>query len=429
MAWSDGPLVLGIETSCDETGVGDRPRPRRCWPTRCASSVDEHARFGGVVPEVASRAHLEAMVPDAGAGLRDGRGTLRDVDAIAVTAGPGTGRGAPRRGRPPRRRLAVALGMPRLRRQPPRRPRRRRRARARPAARTPTIGAARLRWALLAAARLRRHRDDAPRSAQTIDDAAGEAFDKVARLLGPALPGRPARSTGWPRTATGDAIAFPRGLTGGQRPGAAPVRLLLLRAQDRGGPLGRGPARRPASRSRSRTSRPRSRRPSCDVLTAQGRRRLPRARRRPPADRRRGGRELPAAGARRGAVRAAGIRLRVPRPGLCTDNGAMVAALGAQLVARGCAVAAGPRRRLLPARGGGAGVTATQAPPLVPVLPTCGSRASAWLPPTAWRTSSIGLSSCSCWARPSRRFSDRPAGSSPWGSSPGSSASSGRPSA
>ncbi len=64
----DGPLVLGIETSCDETGVGI-VRGHTLLADAVASSVDEHARFGGVVPEVASRAHLEAMVPDHRAGL------------------------------------------------------------------------------------------------------------------------------------------------------------------------------------------------------------------------------------------------------------------------------------------------------------------------------------------------------------------------
>jgi N6-L-threonylcarbamoyladenine synthase len=58
----DGPLVLGIETSCDETGAGI-VRGRELLADNVASSMDQHARFGGVVPEVASRAHLEAMVP------------------------------------------------------------------------------------------------------------------------------------------------------------------------------------------------------------------------------------------------------------------------------------------------------------------------------------------------------------------------------
>ena len=56
------PLILGIETSCDETGIGI-VRGTTLLADEVASSVDEHARFGGVVPEIASRAHLEAMVP------------------------------------------------------------------------------------------------------------------------------------------------------------------------------------------------------------------------------------------------------------------------------------------------------------------------------------------------------------------------------
>ena len=59
---ADEPLVLGIETSCDETGVGI-VRGGSLLVDEVASSVAEHARFGGVVPEVASRAHLEAIVP------------------------------------------------------------------------------------------------------------------------------------------------------------------------------------------------------------------------------------------------------------------------------------------------------------------------------------------------------------------------------
>jgi N6-L-threonylcarbamoyladenine synthase len=82
------PLVLGIETSCDETGVGI-VRGHTLLADAVASSVDEHARFGGVVPEVASRAHLEAMVPTMHRALETAGVALADVDAIAVTAGPG----------------------------------------------------------------------------------------------------------------------------------------------------------------------------------------------------------------------------------------------------------------------------------------------------------------------------------------------------
>src|SRR5262245_28256849 len=85
---ADEPLVLGIETSCDETGIG-LVRGTTLLAEAVASSVDEHARFGGVVPEVASRAHLEAMIPTLHRACRDAGTTLPDVDAVAVTAGPG----------------------------------------------------------------------------------------------------------------------------------------------------------------------------------------------------------------------------------------------------------------------------------------------------------------------------------------------------
>src|SRR3954453_3796279 len=85
---SGGPLVLGVETSCDETGVGG-VRGHTLLADAVASSVEEHARFGGVVPEVASRAHLEAMVPTIERACATAGVALEDVDAIAVTAGPG----------------------------------------------------------------------------------------------------------------------------------------------------------------------------------------------------------------------------------------------------------------------------------------------------------------------------------------------------
>ena len=82
------PLVLGIETSCDETGVGI-VAGNRLLADAVASSVSEHARFGGVVPEVASRAHLEALVPTVHRALADAGVQARHLDAVAVTAGPG----------------------------------------------------------------------------------------------------------------------------------------------------------------------------------------------------------------------------------------------------------------------------------------------------------------------------------------------------
>src|SRR5437762_5691842 len=106
----DEPLVLGIETSCDETGIGI-VRGYTLLAEAVASSVDEHARFGGVVPEVASRAHLEAMVPTMHRALSDAGVALSDVDAIAVTAGPGLA-GALLVGVAAAKAYALAMGTP-----------------------------------------------------------------------------------------------------------------------------------------------------------------------------------------------------------------------------------------------------------------------------------------------------------------------------
>ncbi|HLS39223.1 MAG TPA: tRNA (adenosine(37)-N6)-threonylcarbamoyltransferase complex transferase subunit TsaD, partial [Ornithinicoccus sp.] len=106
----DEPLVLGIETSCDETGIG-LVRGGRLLADVVASSVDEHARFGGVVPEVASRAHLEAMVPTLEEACRRAGVRLADVDAVAVTSGPGLA-GALLVGVAAAKALALGLGVP-----------------------------------------------------------------------------------------------------------------------------------------------------------------------------------------------------------------------------------------------------------------------------------------------------------------------------
>src|SRR3954453_16334288 len=84
---TDDPLVLGIETSCDETGIGI-VRGTTLLADAVASSVDAHARFGGVVPEVPSRAPLEVMVPRVPRALATAGVTLAELDAIAVTSGP-----------------------------------------------------------------------------------------------------------------------------------------------------------------------------------------------------------------------------------------------------------------------------------------------------------------------------------------------------
>src|SRR4249920_3824455 len=104
------PLVLGIETSCDETGVG-LVRGHDLLADAVASSVDEHARFGGVVPEVASRAHLEAMVPTFDRAIAIAGVRPAEIDAVAVTSGPGLA-GALLVGVAAAKAYALALGKP-----------------------------------------------------------------------------------------------------------------------------------------------------------------------------------------------------------------------------------------------------------------------------------------------------------------------------
>lgn len=103
-------LVLGIETSCDETGIGI-VRGTELLANVIASSMDEHARYGGVVPEVAARAHLEAMTPAIRQALAQADVELADLDAIAVTSGPGLA-GALMVGIGAAKALALALDKP-----------------------------------------------------------------------------------------------------------------------------------------------------------------------------------------------------------------------------------------------------------------------------------------------------------------------------
>jgi N6-L-threonylcarbamoyladenine synthase len=302
--------------------------------------VDEHARFGGVVPEVASRAHLEAMVPTMHRALVGAGVALSDVDAIAVTAGPGLA-GALLVG------VAAAKGYAL-------------------AAEKPIYGVNHL-AAHVAVDMLEHGPLPTPAVAllvsgghsslllvedlahgvtplgSTIDDAAGEAFDKVARLLGLPFPGGPPIDAA-AREGNSAAIAFPRGLTG-------PRDLAEHRYDFSFSGLKTAVARWIEARHRAGESVPVAdvaasfQEAVCDVLTAKA---------------------IDACGAlgvdtlvigggvaANSRIRslateralARGITLRVPRPRLCTDNGAMVAALGAHLVHAGVA----PSRLDLPA--------------------------------------------------------------------------------
>ena len=293
------PLVLGIETSCDETGVGHRPRRTPCWPTRWRRSVEEHARFGGVVPEVASRAHLEAMVPTIERRLRDAgvAAARRRRDRGHQRARPGR-RAAGRRRR--RQGARARAGQAAVRRQPPGRARRRRPARARPAARARAWRC----WSrgghssLLLVEDVTARRRAARRHHRRRGRRGVRQGGPAAR---PAVPGRPAHRPGRARRRPG-AHRLPARADRPPGPGAAPLRLLVLRAEDRGRPLGRGARARRRAGAGAPTSRRRSRRRSCDVLTRKARRRRAEPGRRRPADRRRRGGQLAAAGDGRGAV-------------------------------------------------------------------------------------------------------------------------------
>ncbi|MFT4260210.1 tRNA (adenosine(37)-N6)-threonylcarbamoyltransferase complex transferase subunit TsaD [Microbacterium sp.] len=204
------PLVLGIETSCDETGIGI-VRGRTLLSNTIASSMDEHSRYGGVVPEVAARAHLEALQPSIEAALAEARVTLDDLDAVAVTSGPGLA-GALMVGVGAAKGLAVSLGKPLYAVN---------HLVGHIAADILTSGSEPLEYPTIALLVSGGHtsllhvRDlttDVELLGETVDDAAGEAFDKVARLLSLPYPGGPeidrAAADGDPK-----AIRFPRGLS------------------------------------------------------------------------------------------------------------------------------------------------------------------------------------------------------------------------
>jgi N6-L-threonylcarbamoyladenine synthase len=326
---ADAPLVLGIETSCDETGIG-LVRGHDLLAQALASSMAEHARFGGVVPEVASRAHLEAMLATLETALERGGVRLADVDAVAVTSGPGLA-GALLVGVAAAKALALALGKPlygvnhlaahvavdQLEHGP-----------------LPQPCISLLVSGGHSSLLLVEDVTGSVRSlGQTIDDAAGEAFDKVARLLGMPFPGGPPIDNA-AREGDPDAIHFPRGLS-------APHDLREHRYDFSFSGLKTAVARWVEARERSGEPVPTAdvsasfQMAVVDVLT---RKAVLACVENGVDDLLIGGgvaansvlREVAAA-----RCAEAGIRLRVPRPALCTDNGAMVAALGSELVARG----------------------------------------------------------------------------------------------
>ena len=319
-------LILGIETSCDETSIGI-VRDRTLLANVISSSMDEHARFGGVVPEIASRAHLETFLNVLQQALSDAKVKLTDIDAIAVTEGPGL-IGALLVGVAGATGLATALSKPlygvnhlashiavdylthdeKI---------------------EPTI-------ALLVSGghssllQVNDLTSDVKKLGATMDDAAGEAFDKIARILDLGFPGGPAID----REAKSGQISidFPRGLTTAEDWRTRPYNFSFSGLK--------------TAVARYIENTPQHIRADVaasfqeavvDVLLQKSLR----ACKESGIDRLviAGGvaansrlRELAAE-----RCQSAGVRLRIPSPVLCTDNGAMVASLGSLLVSAGVA--------------------------------------------------------------------------------------------
>ncbi|BBX21423.1 tRNA N6-adenosine threonylcarbamoyltransferase [Mycolicibacter terrae] len=317
-------IVLAIESSCDETGVGiarlGGDGTLELLADEVASSVEEHARFGGVVPEIASRAHLEALGPTmrralAGAGLQR-------PDAVAATIGPGLA-GALLVGSAAAKAYAAAWGVPfyavnhlggHL------------------AADVYSHGPLPECVGLLVSGghthllHVRSLGEPIVELGSTVDDAAGEAYDKVARLLGLGYPGGRVLDE-LARTGNADAVVFPRGMTG---PRDAPyafsfsgLKTAVARYVERNPDF--VPADVAAGFQES----------VADVLTAKAVRAA--------TDLGVGTLLIAGGVAANSRLRelaeqrcaAAGLSLRIPPLRLCTDNGAMIASFAAHLIAAG----------------------------------------------------------------------------------------------
>lgn len=317
-------IILAIESSCDETGVGICDLADDGTVTlladEVASSVEEHVRFGGVVPEIASRAHLEALGPTMRRALEVAG--VRRPDVVAATIGPGLA-GALLVGVAAAKAYAAAWGVPfyavnhlggHL------------------AADVYEHGPLPESIGLLVSGghthllHVRSLGAPIEELGSTVDDAAGEAYDKVARLLGLGYPGgKPLDDLA--RTGDRDAITFPRGMTG---PGDAPYAFSFSGLKTA---VARYVERHPDASTADVAAG--FQEAVADVLTMKAVR----------AATDLGVSTLLIAGgvAANSRLRelaeercaAAGLVLRVPRPRLCTDNGAMIASFAAHLIAAG----------------------------------------------------------------------------------------------
>jgi len=339
-------LVLGIESSCDETAVAIVADDRRILAHRIASQDDAHRPYGGVVPEIAARAHAERLAPLIAETLADAGLTLADMHAIAATAGPGL-IGGVMVGLVTAKALAMATDKPLIAVN-----------HLEGHALSPRLADPDLAFPyllllasgghcqLLVVEGVGRYR----RLATTIDDALGEAFDKTAKILGLGFPGGPAVERaalqGDPR-----AVPLPRPLRGSAEPhfSFAGLKSAVLRAHQAG-------VHRPDDIAAS------FQQAAIDCVLDRTRRAIAAA---GPVT------ALVVAGgvaanrALRGALvalaEANGLRFVAPPLVLCTDNGAMIAWAGVERLALGLTdgldVAARPRWPLdpaaAPARGAG----------------------------------------------------------------------------
>lgn len=318
--------ILAIETSCDETGVGiarlSTDGTVELLADEVASSVDEHVRFGGVVPEIASRAHLEALGP----AMRRALATagLNKPDIVATTIGPGLA-GALLVGVAAAKAYSAAWGVPfyavnhlggHL------------------AADVYEHGPLPESVALLVSGghthllHVRSLGEPIAELGSTVDDAAGEAYDKVARLLGLGYPGGRVLDE-LARTGNRDAVVFPRGMTGPRDdPYAfsfsglktAVARYVESNPDFVPADVAAGFQEAVADVLTRKAVRSATELGVSTLLIAGGVAANSRLR------------ELAAE-----RCRDAGLTLRIPRPRLCTDNGAMIASFAAHLVAAGAA--------------------------------------------------------------------------------------------
>ena len=314
------PLILGLESSCDETAAALVDGDRTILAHRLAGQEAAHAPFGGVVPEIAARAHVEALAPLIESALADAGKTLADIDAVAATAGPGL-IGGVMVGLLMAKGIALSAGKPLVAVN-----------HLEGHALSPRLADAGLAFPylllltsgghcqLLFVEGVGRYR----RLATTIDDAAGEAFDKTAKLLGLGFPGGPAVERA---AAQGDAkaVPLPRPLLGSAEPhfSFAGLKSAVLRARDSGQYRAEDIA---ASFQRAvvdclidRTARALQQAPNATALVVAGGVAANQAVRQ----------------ALQGLAAQYGLRFVAPPLWLCTDNAAMIAWAGAERLAAG----------------------------------------------------------------------------------------------